>query len=92
MNAVVVWMDFNLSKDLTIGTGLTAPPKDSQHLQWDPYTKQAVHLLRTPIKVDNTKEGQKWRLRYKTVFRPSTGDFEFEFHVFNNVKPEKKAE
>ena len=94
VHGVVVWMDFHLNKELTISTGLVSPPpppRQSQcKLQWDPYTKQAVHLLRTPIKVDNSKEGQKWRLRYKIVFRPSSGDFEFEFQVINNVKVNSK--
>ena len=88
VHAVVVWIDFNLSKDVKISTGLISPPKDNTALEWDPHTKQAVHLLRTPIKVDTTKEGAKWRLKYKAVFRPSFGDFEFDFDVINtgNVK------
>ncbi len=72
-------MDYYLDRKLTVTTGLTSPPHPSQNLQWEVNHRQGVHLFRLPVKI--TEVGQGARLKYRVLFRPSTGDFDFDFAI-----------
>jgi protein arginine N-methyltransferase 7 len=79
-NGVAVWMEFHHGNKTVITTGLVTPPKAGETLQWEENSRQGVHLLKTPIKVDVTN-GAIMRLRYKVTFRPQNGDIDFVFSV-----------
>lgn len=79
-NAVAVWIDYHLDSTNVIHTGLLSNPEIGKNLDWDPYTRQAVHLFKNPIKIDDV-ENNRWRIKYKVVLKPSTGEFDFNFTI-----------
>ncbi|KAK2140166.1 hypothetical protein LSH36_1457g00024 [Paralvinella palmiformis] len=79
-NGVAVWMDFHLDNTNTIATGLVKPPMIGQNLQWDIHTKQAVHLFKKPIRIEEG-ESQNWRLKHRVVFKPKSGELDFKFEL-----------
>jgi hypothetical protein len=73
-------MEYRLDLDNVVTSGLLSAPVDGQTLQWDPHTRQAVHLLPSLVDVDPTS-GTSWNLRHRVVFKPRSGDFDFEFSL-----------
>jgi len=73
-------MDFHLDNTNTIATGLVKPPMIGQNLQWDIHTKQAVHLFKKPIRIEEG-ESQNWRLKHRVVFKPKSGELDFKFEL-----------
>lgn len=75
-NGIALWMDYMLDDITQLTSGLVAPPTAGQNLQWDMHTRQGVHILPLPVPV---QIGSK--LKYKLIFTPSNGDFDFQFSV-----------
>ena len=82
-NAVAMWMECRLNSGHTVTSGLLSPPTPGQPLQWDRHSRQAVHLLSTPVTVER---GQRWTLRHTTVFKPLSGDVDLQFSVLPAVE------
>ena len=80
VTGVAVWMDYHLDTTTTITSGLLSPPQAGHTLSWDPHTRQGVHLFPRPRAI--SQEGDaKWKLHYKFVFKPRTGDMHFDFSL-----------
>lgn len=78
-NGVAIWMDYFLDKKTIVTTGLTATPQPDQNLQWEVNHRQGVHLFRTPVHISEVGTGA--RLKYRVRFRPSSGEFDFDFSI-----------
>ena len=80
-NGVAMWMECRLNASQTVTSGLLSAPTPGQPLHWDRHSRQAVHLLSTPVIVEPSERGQRWTLRHRTVFRPLSGDVDVQFTV-----------
>ena len=80
-NAVAMWMECRLNASDIVSSGLLSAASPGQPLHWDKHSRQAVHLLSTPVTVEPGERGQRWTLRYRTVFKPQTGDVDLLFSV-----------
>ncbi|ESO03732.1 hypothetical protein HELRODRAFT_100002 [Helobdella robusta] len=89
-SGIAVWYSINtalndqtdetdFANDNVLIGGLLSPPQPGQTLNWDPYSRQGVHFFKIPQVVDDGK----FRLKFKTVFQPKTGEFEFKFSVIS---------
>jgi len=78
-NGVAMWMECRLNSSHVITSGLLSAPTAGQQLHWDRHSRQAVHLLSTPVIVEPSVGGQRWTLRHRTVFKPQTGDVDLQF-------------
>ena len=78
LNGIAVWMDYHLDSTVTHSNGLTQTPHVSMPLQWYPHTRQAVHLFPRPTQIPQDSD-KKWKIKYKVVFKPNSGEFEFDF-------------
>jgi len=70
----------------SVTTGLLAPPTRGKSLSWDPYSRQAIHLFRTPqlVRLEDRGEEQDrstYRLEHKASFTLETGEIDFQFTV-----------
>ena len=81
LNGVAMWLECRLNAGHVISSGLLSAPTAGQPLRWDPHGRQAVHLLSTPVIVEPGECGQRWTLRYRTVFKPQSGDVDLQFDV-----------
>ena len=77
-NGVALWMEYRLNHDHVVSSGLLSDPIDGCKLQWDPHTRQGVHLFPSPTDIDPASE-TSWTLRHHVMFKPRSGDFDFEF-------------
>ena len=80
-NGVAMWMDCRLNTSHSVTSGLLSAPTPGQPLHWDKHSRQAVHLLSTPVTVEASEHGQRWTLRYRTVFQPESGDVDVQLTV-----------
>jgi len=78
-NGVAMWMECRLNSNHVVTSGLLSAPSPGERLDWDRHSRQAVHLLSTPVIVEPSVGGQRWTLRHRTVFRPHTGDVNLQF-------------
>jgi hypothetical protein len=76
-NGVVLWMDYQLTDQITTTTGLTkAPGGPNERLCWDSTSKQAVHFL-SPDCALGTSHLHK--LNYVSEFITASGELRFSF-------------
>ncbi|XP_062317221.1 protein arginine N-methyltransferase 7 [Osmerus eperlanus] len=47
-HGVALWMEFQLTDDITVSMGLTGPVGDQGECQWSLHRRQAVYFFRTP--------------------------------------------
>ncbi|XP_013405662.1 protein arginine N-methyltransferase 7 [Lingula anatina] len=76
-HGVAIWMEYDLDDDHTVCTG----PRGQQvqpgvKVNWDYYTRQGVHLFKTPVKVTS-----KTSVTFSALFNPSDGDVKLTFNV-----------
>ena len=79
VNGIAVWLDYHLDSFVVHSSGLTQSPHVNLPLQWYPHARQAVHLF--PQHIQIPQDNRKSRIQYKVVFKPTTGEFEFDFQI-----------
>ncbi|KAJ0023508.1 hypothetical protein NQD34_003407 [Periophthalmus magnuspinnatus] len=77
-HAVVMWMEYHLTEDITVSAGLTAPLGAQGQCQWSRHQKQAVFFFSSPR--DTPEEGIA-HLSYSYTFEPSLGDIQVDFNI-----------
>ncbi|XP_061404744.1 LOW QUALITY PROTEIN: protein arginine N-methyltransferase 7 [Lethenteron reissneri] len=75
-HAVVLWMEYLLTDELHIMTGLNQPPSQQGECVWNPNTKQAVFFLGNPRSLE---EGDA--INFSLHFHPNTGELKTVFAV-----------
>ena len=95
---VALWMEYRLGLSKSLSTGLISSPVIGQKLKWHVNSRQGVQLFRKPIAVsastfvssDSTVSGSpnssaplNNKLKFRIVFKPKTGDFEFNFDIIS---------
>ncbi|KAK7915358.1 hypothetical protein WMY93_011119 [Mugilogobius chulae] len=74
-HAVVMWMDYHLTEDVTVSTGLNAPVGEQGQAQWSPHQKQAVFFLK------ETPADGSTHLSYTYTFEPSLRELHMDFSI-----------
>ncbi|MGH0150262.1 UNVERIFIED_CONTAM: hypothetical protein FKN15_055500 [Acipenser sinensis] len=75
-HGVALWMDYHLTDDISVSTGLTQPPNQQGDCEWSPHRKQAVYFLSSPW--DSAGDDAS-SVTYSLAFQPATGDIIMEF-------------
>ncbi|XP_037396614.1 protein arginine N-methyltransferase 7 [Pygocentrus nattereri] len=73
-----LWMEYNLTDDITISMGLTKPVNEEGECVWSPHRKQGVYFLQTPW--ESSGDGHT-AVSYNLTFDPSIGDVKMDFSV-----------
>ncbi|KAK1163431.1 protein arginine N-methyltransferase 7-like isoform X1 [Acipenser oxyrinchus oxyrinchus] len=75
-HGVALWMDYHLTDDISVSTGLTQPPNQQGDCEWSPHRKQAVYFFSSPWESagDNASS-----ITYSLTFQPATGNIIMEF-------------
>ncbi|XP_071086920.1 protein arginine N-methyltransferase 7-like [Haliotis cracherodii] len=74
LNGVAVWTEYEFGEEGTVTTGPRTSLRVGENVDWDYYTRQGVHLLKTPRTVS---AGHTIVLHVQ--FDPKTGEFDFSF-------------
>uniref|UniRef100_A0A8B9KLF3 Protein arginine N-methyltransferase n=1 Tax=Astyanax mexicanus TaxID=7994 RepID=A0A8B9KLF3_ASTMX len=73
-----LWMEYNLTEDITVSMGLTKPVGEEGECVWSPHRKQGVYFLQTPS--ESSGDGRT-SMQYNLTFEPNTGDIKMDFSV-----------
>ncbi|XP_045149851.1 protein arginine N-methyltransferase 7 [Echinops telfairi] len=79
-HGAVLWMDYHLTPDSTVSTGLLRPTGDEGHCCWNPHCKQAVYFF-SPILDPQGPLGGPQTITYAVEFLPHNGDITMDFRL-----------
>lgn len=77
-HGVVLWMEYQLTEDITVSMGLTKPVDEEGSCEWNPHRKQGVFFFRSAPEIAG--DGRE-DLSYSLTFEPHTGDIKMDFSV-----------
>ncbi|XP_067651513.1 protein arginine N-methyltransferase 7-like [Haliotis asinina] len=74
LNGIALWTEYEFRDTGTVTTGPRKSLRIGENVDWDYYTRQGVHLLKTPriVSAGHT-------ISLKIQFNPQTGEFDFCF-------------
>ncbi|KAG9352633.1 hypothetical protein JZ751_021047 [Albula glossodonta] len=75
-HGVVLWMEYQLTDDITVSMGLTRPVNEQGACEWNRHRKQGVYFLRSPME---TSGDGRASVSYSLTFEPSIGDIRMDF-------------
>ncbi|XP_040592553.1 protein arginine N-methyltransferase 7 [Mesocricetus auratus] len=83
-HGAVLWMEYHLTPDSTVSTGLMNPLEDKGDCCWNPHCKQAVYFLSTTVDPRVPLDSPQ-SVSYAVEFHPLTGDITMEFRLADTV-------
>ncbi|XP_045671006.1 protein arginine N-methyltransferase 7 isoform X3 [Ursus americanus] len=83
-HGAVLWMEYHLTPDSTVSTGLLKPAEDKEDCCWNPHCKQAVYFFTTPD--CRAPRGSPRAVSYTVEFHPHTGDVTMDFTLSDTVE------
>ncbi|XP_039707812.1 protein arginine N-methyltransferase 7 isoform X1 [Pteropus medius] len=81
-HGAVLWMEYHLTPDSTVSTGLLKPAEDKGDCCWNPHCKQAVYFFSTTLG-PRAPSGGPQAVSYVVEFHPDTGDVTMDFTLSN---------
>ncbi|XP_033075671.1 protein arginine N-methyltransferase 7 isoform X3 [Trachypithecus francoisi] len=79
-HAAVLWMEYHLTPECTLSTGLLEPADPEGGCCWNPHCKQAVYFF-SPVPDPRAPLGGPQTVSYVVEFHPDTGDITMEFRL-----------
>ncbi|XP_032743483.1 protein arginine N-methyltransferase 7 [Rattus rattus] len=83
-HGAVLWMEYQLTPDSTVSTGLMNPADDKGDCCWNPHCKQAVYFLSATLDPSVPLDGPQ-SVSYAVEFHPLTGDITMEFRLADDT-------
>ncbi|XP_059523657.1 protein arginine N-methyltransferase 7 isoform X2 [Myotis daubentonii] len=83
-HGAVLWMEYHLTPDSTISTGLLKPAEDKGYCCWNPHCKQAVYFFSTMLD-PRAPLGGPQTVSYTVEFQPLTGDVTMDFTLSDSL-------
>uniref|UniRef100_A0A8C1T832 Protein arginine N-methyltransferase n=1 Tax=Cyprinus carpio TaxID=7962 RepID=A0A8C1T832_CYPCA len=77
-HGVALWMEYQLTEDITVSLGLTKPVSEEGACEWNPHRKQGVFFFRS---TRETSGNGREDLAYNLTFEPHTGDIKMDFSI-----------
>ncbi|KAM4618369.1 protein arginine N-methyltransferase 7 [Polymixia lowei] len=77
-HGVALWMEYQLTDDITFSMGLTQPISEQGVCEWSRHRKQGVYFFTSPW--ESSGDGRT-SASYSFTFEPSSGDIKMEFTV-----------
>ncbi|XP_051548922.1 protein arginine N-methyltransferase 7-like isoform X2 [Myxocyprinus asiaticus] len=77
-HGVALWMEYQLTEDITVSMGLTKPVDEEGACEWNPHQKQGMFFFRSAN--ESSGDGRE-DLSYNLTFEPHTGDIKMDFSV-----------
>lgn len=87
LHGIVIWMEFHLTDDITVTTGLQKNQEVNGKLQpklrWVRHTKQGVYFIQSPPRIEDEAliNENIPRVRYCVGFEPASGEIDFDFQL-----------
>nr|XP_020844948.1 protein arginine N-methyltransferase 7 isoform X6 [Phascolarctos cinereus] len=78
-HGVVLWMEYHLTAESSISTGLVQRPEAQGECSWNPHCKQAVYFLNSTLEAKTQDSPQI--VTYALEFNPKVGDISMDFRL-----------
>ncbi|XP_045299230.1 protein arginine N-methyltransferase 7 isoform X11 [Leopardus geoffroyi] len=82
-HGAVLWMEYHLTPDSTVSTGLLKSAEDKGDCCWNPHCKQAVYFFTTAD--PRAPLGGPQTVSYTVDFHPHTGDITMDFSLSDTL-------
>ncbi|KGL82134.1 Protein arginine N-methyltransferase 7, partial [Tinamus guttatus] len=79
-HGAVLWMEYHLTADTSVNTGLTQISNDKGNCEWNPHCKQAVYFFSSVIDSETQTELPS-AVEYAMNFNPKTGEITMDFKL-----------
>lgn len=76
----MLWMEYHLTPECTLSTGLLEPADPEGGCCWNPHCKQAVYFF-SPVPDPRAPLGSPQTVSYVVEFHPDTGNITMEFRL-----------
>nr|XP_021528212.1 protein arginine N-methyltransferase 7 isoform X3 [Aotus nancymaae] len=83
-HAAVLWMEYHLTPECMLSTGLLEPVDPEGGCCWNPHCKQAVYFF-SPAPDPRVPLGGPQMVNYVVEFHPDTGDIAMEFRCLASL-------
>nr|XP_054367253.1 protein arginine N-methyltransferase 7 isoform X3 [Mirounga angustirostris] len=83
-HGAVLWMEYHLTPDSTVSTGLLESAEDEEDCCWNPHCKQAVYFFTSPD--CRAPQGGPRTVSYTVEFHPRTGDVTMDFTLSDTLE------
>ncbi|XP_008565341.1 PREDICTED: protein arginine N-methyltransferase 7 isoform X2 [Galeopterus variegatus] len=83
-HGAVLWMEYHLTPDRMVSTGLLEPTEDEGNCCWNPHCKQAVYFFSATLDPRAPPHGLQ-TVSYAVEFHPHTGDVTMEFRLTDTL-------
>ncbi|CAG5958356.1 unnamed protein product [Menidia menidia] len=77
-HGVALWMEYQLTDDITVSAGLDGPISEQGACEWSRHRKQGVYFLRSAW---DTSSDSRAAVNYSFIFEPSLGDIKMDFSI-----------
>uniref|UniRef100_A0A7N8YF69 Protein arginine N-methyltransferase n=1 Tax=Mastacembelus armatus TaxID=205130 RepID=A0A7N8YF69_9TELE len=77
-HGVALWMEYHLTRDITVSAGLMGPVGEQGDCEWTRHRKQGVYFFRSPW--ESSGDGRA-AVSYSFTFEPSSGDIKMDFSI-----------
>ncbi|KAM5138864.1 protein arginine N-methyltransferase 7 [Mantella aurantiaca] len=78
-HAVVLWMEYQLTEDISVSTGLLEVSKEKGDCQWYPHRKQGVFFLNSALELGQSSTQTFSSVTYQLTFSPKLGNIQMKF-------------
>uniref|UniRef100_A0A7N4P5S9 Protein arginine N-methyltransferase n=1 Tax=Sarcophilus harrisii TaxID=9305 RepID=A0A7N4P5S9_SARHA len=78
-HGVVLWMEYHLTTESSLSTGLIQMPEAQGECSWNPHCKQAVYFLNSTLEAKTQDSPQS--VTYSLEFNPKVGDISMDFRL-----------
>ncbi|KAM4604541.1 protein arginine N-methyltransferase 7-like [Discoglossus pictus] len=78
-HGAVLWMEYQLTEDIAVSTGLVRVSEETGDCQWYPHSKQAVYFLSCVLDPSLSPTPGPSSLTYSVTFSPKRGDILLSF-------------
>ncbi|XP_018421871.1 PREDICTED: protein arginine N-methyltransferase 7 [Nanorana parkeri] len=78
-HGVVLWMEYQLTEDISVSTGLLEVSNEKGYCQWYPHSKQGVFFLNSVLELGPSSTQTYSSVTYQLTFSPKLGDIEMNF-------------
>ncbi|XP_062442651.1 protein arginine N-methyltransferase 7 isoform X2 [Rhea pennata] len=79
-HGAVLWMEYHLTADTSISTGLMQISNDKGNCEWNPHCKQAVYFFSSVIESETLTDLPS-AVMYAINFNPKTGEITMDFKL-----------
>ncbi|XP_068116847.1 protein arginine N-methyltransferase 7 [Hyperolius riggenbachi] len=78
-HGVVLWMEYQLTEDMRVSTGLLGVSEEEGDCQWYPHSKQGVFFLSSVTELEPSSMKPCTSVNYQLTFSPKHGDIQMNF-------------